>query len=33
MATIDNAVITTGQAWDPAAAAHGIQHNSAALAA
>lgn len=28
-----HAVITTGQAWDPVAAAHGIQHNSAALAA
>ena len=28
-----HAVITTGQAWDPAAAAHGTRHNSAALAA
>src|SRR5215472_14328466 len=28
-----HAVITTGQAWDPAAAAHGARHNSAALAA
>jgi transposase len=28
-----HAVITTGQARDPVAAAHGIQHNSAALAA
>jgi transposase len=28
-----HAVITTGQAWDPAAATHGTQHNSAALAA
>jgi transposase len=28
-----HAVITTGQAWDPAAAAHGTRHDSAALAA
>ncbi len=28
-----HAVITTGQAWDPAAAAHGTRHNSNALAA
>jgi hypothetical protein len=28
-----HAVITTGQAWDPAAAAHGTRHPSAALAA
>jgi transposase len=28
-----HAVITTGQAWDPAAAAHGTRHNSKALAA
>jgi transposase len=28
-----HAVITTGQAWDPAAATHGTRHDSAALAA
>jgi transposase len=28
-----HAVITTGQAWDPAAAAHGTRHDSAVLAA
>jgi transposase len=28
-----HAVTTTGQAWDPAAAAHGTRHNSTALAA
>jgi transposase len=28
-----HAVITTGQAWDPVAAAHGTRHNSAAIAA
>ena len=28
-----HAVITTGQAWDPAIATHGTQHDHAALAA